>query len=123
MRSRLVDKFKVRWRKVGVFASSPSREDLARSTGSTVEAQEDQEVKSMTDELATEKGQISVGRYYAEHVRLSPDREPHEQLRDVLDAAEEKEWHLVGVAGGLADGGVVLFWDTKRPSFGRTSRF
>lgn len=77
----------------------------------------------MSDELATEKDQTSVGRYYVEHVRLSRDREPYEQLQGVLDAAEEKEWHLVGVAGGLPDGGVVLFWDTKRPSFGRTSRF
>ena len=77
----------------------------------------------MTDELATEKRQTSVGRYYAEHVRLRGEAEPHEQLQDVLDAAEQKEWHLVGVAGGLTDGGVVLFWDTKRPSFGRTSRF
>ena len=77
----------------------------------------------MSDELATERGQTSVGRYYAEHVRLSRDREPHEQLQGVLDGAEEKVWHLVGVAGGLPDGGVVLFWDTKRPSFGRTSRF
>ncbi len=77
----------------------------------------------MSETMATEKGRASVGRYYAEHVRLSRDREPYEQLQGVLDAAEEKEWHLVGVAGGLADGGVVLFWDTKRSSFGRTSRF
>lgn len=76
----------------------------------------------MSDELSTEKDQTSVGRYYAEHVRLSRDREPYEQLQGVLDAAEAKEWHLVGVAGGLPDGGVVLFWDIKRPSFGRTSR-
>src|SRR5918997_2216891 len=119
MRSRRVDKFKGRWRKVGVFTSSPSREDLARSTGSTVEAQEDHEVKSMTDELATEKGQTSVGRYYADHVRLRGDRDPHEQLQGVLDAAERKEWHLVGVAGGLSDGGVILFWGSAGPSFGR----
>jgi hypothetical protein len=77
----------------------------------------------MSDEIATDRGQTSVGRYYAEHVRLSRDREPHEQLQGVLDAAEAKEWHLVGVAGGLSGGGVVIFWDTKRPSFGRTSRF
>ncbi len=62
------------------------------------------------------------GRYYAEHVRLNQDAEPQEQLQGVLDAAEAKEWHLVGVAGGLPEGGMVLFWDTKRPSFGRTSR-
>jgi hypothetical protein len=96
--------------------------DPAYSAGSTVEAQEDQEEKAMTDQIVTDKGHTSAGRYYAEHVRLSQQREPHEQLQGVLDAAEQKEWHLVGVAGGLPDGGVVLFWDTKRPSFGRTSR-
>jgi hypothetical protein len=46
---------------------------------------------------------------------------PEAQLQDVLDAKEGKEWHLVGVAGGFKDGGVVLFWDTARPSFGRRS--
>jgi len=40
-------------------------------------------------------------------------------LQEVLDAAERKGWHLVGVAGGLPDGGMILFWDTTRPSFGR----
>jgi hypothetical protein len=29
---------------------------------------------------------------------------------------------LVGVAGGLRRGGVILFWDTTKPSFGRTDR-
>lgn len=77
----------------------------------------------MTNEMADEEARATVGRYYAEHVRLSRDKEPQEQLQAVLDAAEKKEWHLVGVAGGLSDGGVVLFWDSKRPSFGRTSRF
>ncbi len=76
----------------------------------------------MPNNSVTREDRAAIGRYYAEHVRLSPDSEPHEQLQGVLDAAEEKEWHLVGVAGGLTDGGVVLFWDTKRPSFGRTSR-
>ena len=73
--------------------------------------------------IVGEEDRATVGRYHAEHVWLSREREPQEQLRGVLDAAEEKEWHLVGVAGGLSDGGVVLFWDTKRPSFARTSRF
>jgi hypothetical protein len=26
----------------------------------------------------------------------------------------------VGVAGGLPEGGVLLFWDTAHPGFGRT---
>lgn len=77
----------------------------------------------MPNEIAGEEVRPTVGRYHAEHVRLSREREPQQQLQAALDAAEEKEWHLVGVAGGLSNGGVVLFWDTKRPSFGRTSRF
>ncbi len=77
----------------------------------------------MPSERATEEVRSSGGgRYHAEHVRLSQETEPQEQLQGVLDAAEEKEWHLVGVAGGLPEGGMILFWDTKRPSFGRTSR-
>ncbi len=77
----------------------------------------------MPTERAAEEGHPSGGRYYAEHVRLTRNAEPQEQLQGVLDAAEAKEWHLVGVAGGLPDGGMILFWDTKRPSFGRTSRW
>jgi hypothetical protein len=62
------------------------------------------------------------GRYYAQHVSVSQEVDIQPQLQDVLDAAEAKEWHLVGVAGGLPDGGIVLFWDTTRPSFGRSSK-
>jgi len=29
------------------------------------------------------------------------------------------EWHLAGVASGFLGRGVILFWDTQRPSFGR----
>ena len=77
----------------------------------------------MPSERTTEEVRPSGGgRYYAEHVRLSQETESQQQLQSVLDAAEEKEWHLVGVAGGLPEGGMILFWDTKRPSFGRTSR-
>ena len=57
------------------------------------------------------------GRYKAEHVWVTDS--PEAQLQEVLDAKEGKEWHLVGVAGGFKEGGVVLFWDTARPSFGR----
>jgi hypothetical protein len=52
---------------------------------------------------------------------VTHETEPQEQLQGVLDAAERKEWHLVGVAGGLPDWGMILFWNTQRPSFGRTS--
>ena len=61
------------------------------------------------------------GRYYAEHVQVIGD-DPEAQLQEVLDAKEGKEWQLVGVAGGLRRGGVILFWDTTKPSFGRTDR-
>jgi hypothetical protein len=61
------------------------------------------------------------GRYYVEHVRLIGDN-PEVQLQEVLDAKEGREWHLVGVAGGLRGESVVLFWDTAKPSFGRTDR-
>lgn len=60
------------------------------------------------------------GRYYAEHVRATSS-EPQEKLQALLDEKDAKEWHLVGVAGGLPEGGMILFWDTTRPSFGRTS--
>lgn len=62
------------------------------------------------------------GRYYAEHVQIDQESELQKQLQARLVAAEEKEWHLVGVASGLPDGAMVLFWDTKRPSFGRSLR-
>jgi hypothetical protein len=45
-----------------------------------------------------------------------------EQTQEALDAGERKEWHLVGVSILLPEGGVILFWDISRPSFGRTSR-
>ena len=87
-------------------------------------AQANQEVKTMSTERATEEVRSpGRGRYRAERVRLSRETEPQQQLQSVLDAAEEKEWHLVGVAGGLPEGGMILFWDTKRPSFGRSSRW
>jgi hypothetical protein len=57
-------------------------------------------------------------RYYAEFVRVNPEEVPG-QVQAVLDEKEAEEWHLVGVAGGLPKGGMILFWDTQRPSFGR----
>ena len=59
------------------------------------------------------------GRYYAEYVgELS--EEP--QLQALLDEKDAREWHLVSVVGGLPEGGIIFFWDTERPSFGRRSR-
>src|ERR671932_2796176 len=60
-------------------------------------------------------------RYYTECMRVSPDEVP-DQLQAVLDEKEAEEWDLVGVASGLPRGGMILFWDTQRPSFGRTNR-
>lgn len=76
----------------------------------------------MDPERTTEEGRTSDGRYYAEHVRVGEGADPREHLQGILDAAEGKKWHLLGVAGGLPDGGMILFWDTERPSFGKTSR-
>ena len=59
------------------------------------------------------------GRYYAEYVQAASD-EPREQLQALLDEKDSREWHLVGVVGGLPAGGIMLFWDTQRPSFGRS---
>jgi hypothetical protein len=63
----------------------------------------------------------SHGRYFAQYARVTHEMDLQEQLQGMLDAAERKEWHLVGVAGGLPDGAMIHFWDTQRPSFGRTS--
>ena len=72
----------------------------------------------MSSSETTEQGRAG-GRYRPEYVQVAPETEPQEQLQKVLDAAERKGWHLLGVAGGLPDGGMILFWDTVRPSFGR----
>jgi hypothetical protein len=76
----------------------------------------------VSSERATEKYRPSRDRCYADHVRVNQETEPQQQLQRILDDAGAKEWHLVGVAGGLPDDGMILFWDTKRPSFGRSSR-
>ena len=47
--------------------------------------------------------------------------EPQDQLQALLDEKDAREWHLVGVVGGLSEGGTTFFWDTERPSFGRSS--
>jgi hypothetical protein len=44
-----------------------------------------------------------------------------EQIQEALDANEREDWHLVGVSDVLGEGGVMLFWDTARASFGRTT--
>ncbi len=115
-------RLKRRWRQAGGFHVIPPpvrSRPLRREHSNTGESGGKDDMPS---ERATEEVRPSGGRYHAEHVRLTQETEPQQQLQSVLDAAEEKEWHLVGVAGGLPEGGMILFWDTKRPSFGRTSR-
>ncbi|MDP8899927.1 MAG: hypothetical protein M3N33_02025 [Actinomycetota bacterium] len=61
------------------------------------------------------------GRYYAQELTLGQDANIREQIQDALDAGERKEWHLVGVSDLPPGRGLILFWDTTRPSFGRTA--
>jgi hypothetical protein len=53
---------------------------------------------------------------------MDQDANIREQIQAALDAGENQEWHLVGVSDVLPERGVILFWDTSRPSFGRSSR-
>ena len=62
------------------------------------------------------------GRYFAQELMLEQSGSNREQIQDALDAGERQEWHLMGVSNVLPEGGVILFWDTTRPSFGRSSR-
>jgi hypothetical protein len=48
-------------------------------------------------------GQPPHGRYYAELVPPSPEKGLQATVQELLDAGERKEWHLVGVAGGLPE--------------------
>ena len=59
------------------------------------------------------------GRYFAQEFALDRNANVREQIQDALDTGETKEWHLVGVSDVLPERGVILFWDTARPSFGR----
>jgi hypothetical protein len=61
------------------------------------------------------------GRYYAQELMIDPTGKTREQIQDALDAGERLEWHLLGVSDVLPEGGVILFWDTARPSFARTA--
>ena len=61
-------------------------------------------------------------RFFAQELMPNQRVNTKEQIQEPLDAGERQEWHLVGVSNGLPEGGVILFWDTSRPSFGRTSR-
>ncbi len=60
----------------------------------------------------------SHGRYYAQELVLDPNADGLWQIQEALDAGDRREWHLIGVSDVLPDRGVILFWDTERPSFG-----
>ncbi len=61
------------------------------------------------------------GRYFAQELVLEDDEEARRRIQLALDAGEGKKWHLVGVSDVPPGRRVLLFWDTTRPSFGRTS--
>ena len=62
------------------------------------------------------------GRFFAQELSLERGSNRREQMQDALDAGEHHEWGLLGVSDMPAEEGVILFWDTARPGFGRTSR-
>jgi hypothetical protein len=62
------------------------------------------------------------GRYFAQELVMDQDTNVRDQIQDALDVGESQEWHLVGVSDVLPERGVILFWDTARPSFGRSER-
>ena len=44
------------------------------------------------------------------------------RIQNALDEGGRHDWHLVGVSDVMAEHGVILFWDTERPSFGISHR-
>ncbi len=62
------------------------------------------------------------GRYFAEELVLEEDAEARGRIQHSLDAGESRKWHLVGVSDVPPQRSIILFWDTVRPSFGRTSQ-
>lgn len=59
------------------------------------------------------------GRFFAQELPVESGASLMEQIQEALDAGDRKEWHLVGVSD-VPDEGLILFWDTSRPSFGRS---
>jgi hypothetical protein len=62
------------------------------------------------------------GRYFAQELTLDQSGSIREQIQDALDTGERLEWDLLGVSDVWPDRGVILFWDTARPSFARRAR-
>ncbi len=61
------------------------------------------------------------GRFFAQELSLDREANRKEQIQDALDAGEKHDWDLLAVSEMLAEEGVILFWDTARPGFGKTS--
>ncbi len=59
------------------------------------------------------------GRFFAEHLPVREGANLLERIQEALDAGDRREWHLVGVSD-VPDDGLILFWDTTKPSFGRS---
>jgi len=59
------------------------------------------------------------GRYFAQELSFDQDNGARERLQDALYNGESRKWHLVGASGAPTEGGMILYWDTARPSFGR----
>ena len=62
------------------------------------------------------------GRYYAQELAVDRNANVMEQIQNALEEGDRHEWHLVGVSDVMAEHGVILFWDTERPSFGISHR-
>ncbi len=89
----------------------------------------------------------SHGKYYAQELVLDATGSVREQVQKALDNGEAQNWTLIGASdvpvssGGVSSGAggtrvedaealgeqgtsgraVMLFWDTERPSFGRST--
>jgi hypothetical protein len=61
------------------------------------------------------------GRFYVQELVLDLNANVQEQIQEALDANDAQDWHLVGVWSLPGEGGVMLFWDTARAGFGRTT--
>jgi hypothetical protein len=61
------------------------------------------------------------GRFYVQELVLDLNANVREQIQEAVDANEAQDWHLVGVWSVPGEGGVMLFWDTARAGFGRST--
>jgi hypothetical protein len=62
------------------------------------------------------------GRYYAQELAVDQTTNVREQIQNALVEGDKHEWHLAGVSDVMPGPGVILFWDTERPSFGISHR-